>query len=368
MADRDIVVLNEDTQALEVTQPGDRARALEDLVVSKYLHLGGVPLNQWPTVSAPTGNLALTLTGGTYVLSAAEAVNVSIDVSGTLTANQIIEVPAGTAAAHIFIFNNLTTGAFTLSVRVTGGAILTPILQGTRGLVYSTGTELQNVTIPGPVTSVAGKTGAVTLTTTDIANSVISVMGKTGVVTLIPADISAAALDVNGEVIQLPAGASTEATLNPRSVLRADGSWGLPRAGVTEMSASAPTAVATTTWTRAPLDTVDIDTNGAADTVGNTITIPASLNGLYAKIEAHIRWPVSNAGTLRSRVVKNGAALTLSYFGKPTTGVNQSITQDVICPVQYLVTGDVFTFEVYHNLGSNLTPVTLRMRLVLLGA
>ena len=178
----------------------------------------------------------------------------------------------------------------------------------------------------------------------------------------------APATDANNEVVQLPAGAALEATTKPNSVLHADGTWGFPRAGVTEMSASSPTAVTSGVWTQAPLDTSSIDTDGAANVTGNNITTPASLNGLYAKIEAHIRWPTSNAASLRSRVLKNGTTLALSYFGKPTTGVNQSITQDVICPVQSLVTGDIFTLEVYHNLGSNLTPVTLQMRLIILGA
>lgn len=110
------------------------------------------------------GNLALTLTGGTYNLSDIEAQNSSVDVSGVLTSNLIVTIPATADAAHTYIFDNLTTGAFTMTVKVFGGALGVVVAQTEIMDGYSNGSEFEAIsTVPvtGPVASIFGRGGAV---------------------------------------------------------------------------------------------------------------------------------------------------------------------------------------------------------------
>jgi microcystin-dependent protein len=85
--------------------------------------------------TAISAKLSLTLTGGTYTLSDDEARNASIVVSGILTSNLTLVVPARTKQWIIF---NVTTGAFTVSVKTAaGGSNTLPVPNGI-GLTYWT--------------------------------------------------------------------------------------------------------------------------------------------------------------------------------------------------------------------------------------
>jgi hypothetical protein len=115
-------------------------------------------------VSQVIGNLAVTVTGGTRVLTTVEAGNNSYDILGVLTSNQIIELPQGNAFARDYIVDNSTTGAFTLQVRTTGGVNLIAVPQGSKYIMYSNGTEMEGVTAVGgggTVTSIYGRIGDV---------------------------------------------------------------------------------------------------------------------------------------------------------------------------------------------------------------
>lgn len=75
------------------------------------------------------------LTGGTVTLTADEAANAVIGLSGTLTSNLIVEIPA--AANRIYSISNGTTGAFTVSIKVVGLAPTVLVAQGKRNLIYT---------------------------------------------------------------------------------------------------------------------------------------------------------------------------------------------------------------------------------------
>ncbi len=78
-------------------------------------------------------------TGGTLTLTASEASNPVIAISGTLTSNLTVVVPNG--SNRLWAFYNATSGAFTVTVKTVSGTGVT-IAQGKRNLVYSNGTNV----------------------------------------------------------------------------------------------------------------------------------------------------------------------------------------------------------------------------------
>lgn len=154
------------------------------------------------------GRLSKSVAGGvTVTLTAAEAGYGIIEFTGALTANIAVVVPN---ASGQWIFKNATTGAYALTVKTAAGTGVA-ITQGTAWQVYCDGTNVINgisdfkdlaltgtptaptpapgtnntqvataafvqaaingVTGGGVVTSVAGKTGAVSLTVADVAGA-----------------------------------------------------------------------------------------------------------------------------------------------------------------------------------------------------
>lgn len=87
--------------------------------------------------AALAGKLAKAVTGGAVTLTEAERLNRILSYSGTLASNAVITVendPNG------WIVNNLTTGAFTLSMKTSGGAAVV-IPQGGWALVWCDGAD-----------------------------------------------------------------------------------------------------------------------------------------------------------------------------------------------------------------------------------
>ena len=90
---------------------------------------------------------ALTITDGT--LASSDARNFVIELTGTITGNQIVTVPDGIEKSYIF-YNN-TTGAFTVQVKTASGT--GPTFAATdKGykLVYSDGTDVVDVALASP--------------------------------------------------------------------------------------------------------------------------------------------------------------------------------------------------------------------------
>ncbi|MFN3652363.1 MAG: hypothetical protein ACK47B_22535 [Armatimonadota bacterium] len=89
--------------------------------------------------------LAKSVGGGADVaLSAAEAEAEVLELTGTLTANIAVIVPAWTGKR--WLVRNGTTGAFTLTVRTAAGAGVT-VGQGRRALVYGDGADVLRATL-----------------------------------------------------------------------------------------------------------------------------------------------------------------------------------------------------------------------------
>lgn len=86
-------------------------------------------------------SLSKAITGGTVVLTAAEAVVRILILTGTLTSNAIIQVPTGNGR---WIIDNRTTGSFTLSVKMSAGTGVT-VAQNQRQEVYSDGSNVYSV-------------------------------------------------------------------------------------------------------------------------------------------------------------------------------------------------------------------------------
>lgn len=85
-----------------------------------------------------------TTTTGTETLDAIAARASVIKSAATLTGNVTINVPSGIPGLHYLVHNG-TSGAFTLSIGVTGGTAIT-VAQGKRAIVESDGINMQRMT------------------------------------------------------------------------------------------------------------------------------------------------------------------------------------------------------------------------------
>jgi hypothetical protein len=79
------------------------------------------------------------VTAGTYALTQPQYLNPNFEFTGTLTGNLVYVVPSGVGG--IWTVSNATTGAFTISIGVTGGSS-TAVLQGFRTLIVSDGSTV----------------------------------------------------------------------------------------------------------------------------------------------------------------------------------------------------------------------------------
>lgn len=106
------------------------------------------PVNtDWDIIDAALGGvLSLNATGsvGTAAISIANAKNLIINITGTMTGNAIYTLPANSAATGIvggqwIVYNN-TTGNYTVTISpVSGGGTSVVCTQGVRSSIYSDG-------------------------------------------------------------------------------------------------------------------------------------------------------------------------------------------------------------------------------------
>jgi len=85
------------------------------------------------------------VTGGSLALTDEQAQYLAFDFVGVLTSDMTITVPAGEANAHLYVVDNATSGPWTLTFGVSGGAAIT-VPQGARYIMYSSGTKMEGVT------------------------------------------------------------------------------------------------------------------------------------------------------------------------------------------------------------------------------
>ena len=108
--------------------------------------------------------LAITVTGGTYVLSSAQAANTIQTYSGALGSNQIIQVPS---TVQLYAITNNTTNSYTLTVKTSGSGGTLAIAQNQTILAICDGTNVYNANsgAAGTFTSVTLAAGTVTTPT-----------------------------------------------------------------------------------------------------------------------------------------------------------------------------------------------------------
>ena len=108
--------------------------------------------------------LAITVTGGTYVLSSAQAANTIQTYSGALGSNQIIQVPS---TVQLYAITNNTTKAYTLTVKTSGSGGTLSISQNQTVIAICDGTNVYNANsgAAGTFTSVTLAAGTVTTPT-----------------------------------------------------------------------------------------------------------------------------------------------------------------------------------------------------------
>ena len=108
--------------------------------------------------------LAVTVTGGTYVLSSAQAANTIQTYSGALGSNQIIQVPA---TVQLYAITNNTTNAYTLTVKTSGSGGTLAVAQNQTVIAICDGTNVYNANsgAAGTFTSVTLAAGTVTTPT-----------------------------------------------------------------------------------------------------------------------------------------------------------------------------------------------------------
>lgn len=158
------------------------------------------------------------LAGVDVTLTDVEAASAVINLTGTLTANVNVIVPA--TPVRVYLVRNQTSGAFTVTVKTSAGTG-TPVQQGTSSLVYSDGTNIiQGATSVNGSFAVSGALTAGSINNTPVGNTTpssgafttLSASGATtlnGAVTL--GDAAADAITVTGtatfaQATQFPAG------------------------------------------------------------------------------------------------------------------------------------------------------------------
>lgn len=223
-------------------------------------------------------------------LTAAEAAYSIINLTGAITANINVIVPA-TLMEWIF-FNN-TTGAFTVTVKTPSGTGIV-ITQGTRNLLYCDGTNVQrqDATASGTVTSITAGTG--------LTGGVITGSGTIGInTTAVVAGAYGAAMGVSSWTVnaqgQLTASAFTArsitGTANQIAVANGDGVAGAPTISLATNTAlpGAPTAataapgtnttqIASTAFVTAAVAAVPVPTfTGDVTNVGTVTTIKTNV-------------------------------------------------------------------------------------------
>ena len=123
--------------------------------------------------------LAITVTGGTYVLSSAQAANTIQTYSGALGSNQIIQVPS---TVQLYAITNNTTNAYTLTVKTSGSGGTLAIAQNQTILAICDGTNVYNAN-----SGAAGTFTSVTLAAGTVATPTLTFTGNTTTGLYLPA-------------------------------------------------------------------------------------------------------------------------------------------------------------------------------------
>jgi len=181
-------------------QPGDSAS-----IVTNGIQWYSIGLGQQAVFAFDYTSIAVT--SGTYTLSGSELNRIAYKFTGTLTNNVTVVVPA---TVQQYWANNQTTGAFTLSLLVSGSSAPVVVPQNTTGIYYSDGTNIVTATTAAAFAGVVGITQGGTGATT--APSALTNLGGTGIGTSVftasttaagRSAIAAAASGANSDITSL---------------------------------------------------------------------------------------------------------------------------------------------------------------------
>lgn len=213
------------------------------------------------------GRLSKSVAGAANVtLTAVEAGNGILEFTGAITANIAVIVP--TSPTRLWVVKNNTTGAFTLTVKTSAGAGVV-VATGKAEIVYTDGTNVNaahddflDVALTGTPTAptAASNTNTTQIATTAFVQTalagvtgggiVTSVAGRTGAITLAVADVSGAAPVASPTFTGVPA--APTAAANTSTTQLATTAFVLGQASSTTPAANGTAAVGTgTTFARA---------------------------------------------------------------------------------------------------------------------
>lgn len=208
---------------------------------------------------APRGTLPISTTGGTTTLTATQFQNMAFDVTGVLTSNAIIEIPDN--FSQMFVVDNETTGAYTLTVKHSASAAQT-IPQGEKVLLYTTGSVIETVTTTGSGT---GTVTSVSVVTANGVSGSVATSTTTPAITLTLGAITPSSVQVSG----LTASELTATDASKNLVSLAVATY----PSLTELSyvKGVTSAIQTQLGTKAPT---------ASPTFTGTVTLPVGLTGV----------------------------------------------------------------------------------------
>lgn len=302
--------------------------------------------------------LLVSITTADYTLSTLEATDcyVTVNVSGTLTGNRNLILPS-TRKLFCAVKNN-TSGAFTLTVKPSGGTGVT-VTQGQEATLYSNGTTAEAVPTLSGAQALTGKTyNGLTVTTTTGTLTVANGKTLTANSNLTLAGVDGKTLTVNNNLTLAGTDGKTLTVSNNLTLAGTDGSTltigaggTLGTAAYTASTAYAPAAgsasvitlgtVTTGTWNASVL-AGQYGGTGVANT-GKTITLGGNLatSGAYALTmtltgTTNVTLPVSGTLTASADILGKqtisvpAAAMVTRVTNGPATGKAETATNKVI--------------------------------------
>jgi hypothetical protein len=259
---------------------------------------------------AVAGYLSKSLASGDVTLTTDEGRSAIVELTGTLTANRNLIVPAKT---KIYFVANSTTGAFTATVKTAAGTGVT-VAQGTRALVFCDGTNVW----PGFSTATFGASGA----------------------------------GHSAGLVPTP-GASAGAA----KFLREDATWALPAGGSfvgAKATRNSNYTTSDSTHTAVPLTAEDFDSDNFHDNSTNPsrITVPTGLGGKYL-VTGLITFNTGGGTRRIARLYKNGTSGTAIASVDQPLGAS-GYWSTTLAAVVDLAAGDYVEISGWQNSGGTL--------------
>lgn len=345
---------------------------------------------------------SIDLTGQTspYTLSGSELNRIAYQFVGTLVANMEVVVPN---TVQQYWVDNQTTGSFTLGVRTVTQVTPANVIQGSRDILYSNGTDVVNAATAGlsvPLGVAQGGTGSITA-----GGALINLGGTTAGIAVFTAGttaaarlaIAAAASGANSDITSL-SGLTTPLTVaqggtgvnNITGIVKGAGASAFSAATAgTDFVApgTATTFTATQTFngstsaqalaTRNVVEPVTVSATAATGTIP---IYPSTQSVLYYTSNASANWTVNltwASGTTMNTALSTGQAVTVvfmatqgatAYFNNvvQVDGTTSGVTmrwQDGVTPSAGNPSSiDIYTYTVIKTANATFTVLASQVR------